>query len=186
MVVRENRERLARGWGATVVNAAKMYSRLGLAPIVGAALWFMAACASQRVTLVQPTTIPAETLRSEWHISFSVTGGLAGLQRQLELSDEGRLTVVDKALGKEVTAQLPEETMREIRSWVTRVAPARVSTPPISRCRDCLSYKLEVRRGTERLSFSYDDINLSEAEIAPFIELLSRLLTQALAGKLTS
>lgn len=167
-----------------ITSAAKVRQVLLSTALAGVVSVCAASCAQPDINLVRPSSVQMTTTPTvRWQLTFSMSGGFAGIDRRLELSDGGELTVVDQNTGQRVTTLLPESTMAEIRSWILRVKNTPAKTPLSARCRDCFEYRLEIRRENERVFFRLDDTTLAEAEIAPLVEILARLQTQALAGK---
>lgn len=142
---------------------------------------FLTACSAPNTAT--PSVPASMGQEASWSVQFSMSGGFAGLQRSVELSSTGQMTVIDRKEGRQVTVQIPEAEMEAISSWVLQAQPV----PPPARlpaCRDCFEYEVTIHRGGEALSFWYDDATLEGAELAPLINTLARLQDQALSGQL--
>lgn len=151
--------------------------------LVMTVLFFLAACLP-RDTTAPPITLTAPSEYQgvkRWHVRFNMSGGFAGLQRFAELSSTGQMTVTES--NRQVSVQVPQFEMDEISSWVIQAQPLQ-SQPRLSNCRDCFEYELTIFRDGEMLFFWFNDITLENAELAPLVYTLGRLLEQALSGQL--
>lgn len=149
-------------------------------------LLLLTACSAQSTIL---PSVPSATATREqqelgqWRIRFGISGGFAGLQRSVELSSTGQMTVTDQKRNKRVTVQVPQAEIEKISSWVLQARPAQPQ-PRLSDCRDCFEYEVTILRDGEVLSFWFDDVTLEDAELAPLVNTLARLQEQALSGQL--
>jgi len=110
-----------------------------------------------------------------------MSGGFAGIQRSVELSDDGVLRVEDRNTGRQVTAQISTTDLEAITTLLTQVQPAS-SSPRFSNCRDCLYYEITVQRGNETFTAEMSDLDLDQSALSLLINTLARVQEQALAG----
>src|SRR5262245_53662058 len=101
-----------------------------MAPLI-ALLWL--ACA-----LAGP---PAQAGGPEgWRLTLAVTGGIAGVDRQLTLASTGDVTTVDRRRGTRMTGRTPDTELAAIGSLVAGLKPLDASRPAV--CADCFNYAL--------------------------------------------
>jgi hypothetical protein len=120
-----------------------------------------------------------QATRESWSLTLRVSGGIAGLNREMELASSGSATVTDLRRNRQVRRQiLPEELLE-----IDRLVGAAVSldVPDQTQCRDCLSYSVELRRRGQQLTIRANDDSLSASKIAPLVHALSRLQNRLLA-----
>jgi hypothetical protein len=108
-----------------------------------------------------------------------MSGGFAGIQRSVELSDDGVLRVEDRNTGRQVTAQISTTDLEAITTLLTQVQPAS-SSPRFSNCRDCLYYEITVQRGNETFTAEMSDLDLDQSALSLLINTLARVQEQAL------
>ena len=136
------------------------------------AVAFVTACAP---TIAQPP--PAGGGRrpaNRWQLTLHVSGGVAGLDRSLDLASSGETRATDLRLGTRISRQAAENELA-----------AALKAAPSSRnavCRDCLEYSLDLQRGAERLVFQLDDSSLSRSDAEPLVSTLAGILNRLLAG----
>jgi hypothetical protein len=116
-----------------------------------------------------------------WTVKFTLSGGFAGLNREMELSSSGRLDVTDQKRNKQVTFQLTGEDIKKIQGLIaTAVRFPQVNELPA--CADCYLYGLSIQMTVMDFSASLNDINLSKSGLAPLINGLKDLQERALSG----
>jgi hypothetical protein len=133
-----------------------------------------------QATVVPPATVAPEHAASErWRITFFMSGGFAGIQRSVELSDDGVLRVEDRNTGRQVTTQISTADLEAIKTLLTQVQPVS-SSPRFSNCRDCLYYEITVQRGNETFTAEMSDLDLDQSALSLLINTLARVQEQAL------
>jgi len=118
-----------------------------------------------------------------WKIKFTLSGGLRGLQRVVELANTGQMTVIDQKNERQVTIQLSEEDVTKIAGLVEEAA----HLPPagqLPNCADCFVYNLNMQMDSQYFSILVNDINLAESGLAPLVNILMDLQERALSGQL--
>ncbi len=101
--------------------------------------WFVSACAP-------PVTAGKHAgATSSWEVRFELSGGIAGMMKQMAIFPDGR--VVAENLRRRVSAEkrLSTDQLRELHRLIEQaeVAPGMV-TGSLSRCADCMQYRLTV------------------------------------------
>ena len=82
-----------------------------------------------------------------WEVDFSLSGGIAGMAKQMTISHDGRLVVEDLRRRSRTEKQLSVEQRRELHRRIEQAESAPgTGNRSLSRCADCLQYRLTVRR----------------------------------------
>jgi hypothetical protein len=126
--------------------------------------------------------IPDKQCRESWEIEYNLSGGLAGILRQLKLSSSGRLLASDLKKKIHIEQQVPAEQLSEIAGILRKIDLSRA--PKTHRdlyqgCADCFQHELTVVADGQRHKLYVDDTTLEDPEYVPLIKLLSSLINQA-------
>ncbi|MEO8260257.1 MAG: hypothetical protein ABI868_23120 [Acidobacteriota bacterium] len=148
--------------------------------LLAAAVIALAACASVETA---PSPAQAGTTGS-WQLSFHLSGGFAGMDRRLELSSTGALTVRDRKRSTDVGVQVAASEVARIAALIPDMKV--VAAGGRSTCRDCFNYDLEIQGQGRSQVVHLDDVTLANSGIEPFVKILTRLLDDALAGRLSA
>ena len=148
---------------------------------------FLAACGPATITPpdAQPLPSPSGPQPSPagaWDITLSQSGGIAGVQLNVEVSSDGRLTAEDQRSGKKVTKELDAATLEQLSRLVSAIT---TSTPgsPHSNCADCFLYDLQITSGSQRAHVQADDTTLAASGAQALIGLLQQLRSGALQSQ---
>jgi hypothetical protein len=118
-----------------------------------------------------------------WQLSFQLSGGFAGVDRRLELASTGDLRARDRRRGTDVAARTPPDDVARIAALLAELKS--IDSRGAGRCRDCLEYDLEIQRSGQSLVFHLQDTTLGSSGIAPLVKILTGLLDDAFAGRLS-
>jgi hypothetical protein len=113
-----------------------------------------------------------------WSVTFRVSGGFAGVNRDLEISSTGGARAVDRRSGTEATIRVPDSELAALGAVVTGATPQPMTRH--SSCRDCFTYHLEIRIDDQRLSVDLDDQSLDASNLGPLIAALKSVQDRAL------
>jgi len=100
----------------------------------------------------------------------------------MELSESGKLTVVDKKSGTQRALQVPTEELAKIYALLLEAKELQPSSKPPA-CRDCLQYDIDLFLDGRRFTFQVNDLNVSDAGLAPLVKALNELQARAIAGQ---
>lgn len=139
-------------------------------------------CASRPQQFVTAPSAPVP-VGEPWRLEIHLSGGFAGLDRQLELSSTGELTASDRRRDTHFTARLPAGDIAQIDSLIP-VAPAESARR--TGCADCLLYDLTLHAHGQSVVVHLDDTSLGRSGVEPLIKRLLTLLDRALTGRLNS
>jgi hypothetical protein len=128
----------------------------------------------------------ASATPAPWQLKLRISGGIAGLDQQLELASTGDLKAIDRRRGIEVSARASASDTTQIASLIAGVesvdpAPRRARTA----CSDCLQYDLDLRIDGRSLAFSLNDVTLAGTAIEPLVHALLKLLNRELSQQRT-
>jgi hypothetical protein len=118
-----------------------------------------------------------------WRLTFHLSGGFAGMDRELQIASTGDLTARDRRRGTSIAAKAPANDLILIDALVTDMKS--VDSGRSTSCRDCLQYDLEVQRRGETRGLRLDDMTLAKSGTGPLIKALTNLLDRALTGGLS-
>ena len=120
-----------------------------------------------------------------WNVRLGISGGIAGIQKDLELVSTGQLIVIDQKKNRRVEGIVPAEELESISELVRVVVHIQpLGQPPA--CPDCFQYQLDVQMDEQHVSFQVNDLNLVESGLDPLISALTALQERALSGQLQS
>jgi hypothetical protein len=120
-----------------------------------------------------------------WKIEYQVSGGFAGVRRQMELSSDGKLIATDLKRGKSIERQASPEQLTQITSILAKIDfGGRKEARPrvLDRCADCFQHAVAVHINKQRHSLHFDDVSLRGSPYAALIGFLSSLLNQCLSN----
>jgi len=114
-----------------------------------------------------------------WELRLTVTGGLAGVERELTLDQSGAYQAFDRQGNIGQAGVFASDLMTEV---VAQLPAACVhgggQRPPA--CADCFTYALEVTLQSGRYQVLLNDANLGQVPAGGLVSLLSQLLGSAL------
>lgn len=112
-------------------------------------------------------------------IEYSVSGGFAGIHRQLTLSNDGHFTTTDQRTKERVELQASEEQLASIAGILEQLSfsvDARASSKSSGQCADCFQYSLTLTANGRRGAIVLDDLSLGDSKCAALIGLLSTMM----------
>jgi hypothetical protein len=145
---------------------------------IGISQWI--ACATSPIFPYTSTTPSVQDVTQEaWQLTLQLTGGFAGVDRQLELASTGELKVTDRKRGTHAITQASASELTQISSMVADLKS--IDAVRRSTCRDCIQYDLTIRLSGRTLVFSVNDVSVVGTPLEP----LTRVLTGALNRELS-
>ncbi len=135
-------------------------------------------------TLKTPTTeSPVSnppTLDGDWKIKMKHSGGIMGLSRSIEISSDGKFTVLDERKDKTITGELTADELSKINKQVSSSEYISETKPDGMGCADCFIYDLEIQKGAEKFAIQLNDISLPNSSLEPLVAHLRGLIETAL------
>jgi hypothetical protein len=123
-----------------------------------------------------------QTKPGTWQITFQVSGGFAGLDRTLSVSNAGVISAEDRRRGVKATSQATVEDLAQIQSSLAVIKTAS-QVQRRGQCRDCLLYDFDVVISGERFRAQLDDTTLPKSGLADLTTLLTALVNRTLSLK---
>jgi hypothetical protein len=114
-----------------------------------------------------------------WSIRMTLSGGIMGLHRTLDITSDGQVTVVDERSAKTATVQLAADELSKLQTLVADSSFAASSLP--TGCADCFIYNVEISSGKGKpFTVQVDDTNIDTSGMGPLVRYLSELMGRAL------
>jgi len=80
-----------------------------------------------------------------WEVGFELSGGFAGMMKQMTIFDDGRLVAENLRRRTRIEKRLSTGQLRELHRLIERARPApEIAIRSLSRCGDCMQYRLTV------------------------------------------
>lgn len=125
-----------------------------------------------------------EKQRAEaWEIEYEVSGGIAGIERRLRLSGNGKIIATDPKNKRSIEQLASSEQLTNIRSILARTDFTRMPetrSKLTNRCADCFQHRLTVIVEGQVHKLHFTDVSLRDSVYAPLVGHLASLLDQAL------
>ena len=129
-------------------------------------------------TEAHTSTLPA--LDGDWTIKMTHSGGIMGLSRSIEISSDGKFTVVDERANKTVTGELSADELSKINEQVLSAEYIPATKPDGMGCADCFIYDLEIQENGEKFAVQLNDISLPNSGLESLVTHLRGLIDTAL------
>jgi len=128
---------------------------------------------------VKPSATTAST--ATWNLTFHLSGGFAGIDRELQLASSGELTASDRKRNVRIRAKAPSADLMQIASLLADTKSAGSVRP--KDCSDCLQYIVEIQV-EQPLVWHLNDLNLEGSGLEGLVKALMTLMDRALSGQL--
>lgn len=125
-------------------------------------------CSSPEITYTPPP------IEDNWSVRMIQTGGIAGVNRAVEVLSDGSYTVYQQAGTEGVKGQLTEAQLTQLTELINNLE---ITSPQTDRmCADCFEYNIEIQSGAGRkLLFEFDDLSLPDSGAGELVTFLSGL-----------
>ena len=124
-----------------------------------------------------PTYAPP-VLEETWAVKMTLSGGIAGLLRSIDVNSTGSYSVADQRVGKVVTGTLSEADLVTLQALISALEVSAPKKP--SACARCFEYELEVESGGKKMNASADDLSLGESGMGELVQFLRQTMDAAL------
>jgi hypothetical protein len=128
----------------------------------------------------KPSTSDLPALDGAWTIKMDQSGGIMGLSHSIDISSDGKFTVVDQRTDKAINGELSAVELSNINELVTSAKYISASKPDGMACADCFIYDLEIQANGEKFAVQLNDISLSNSGLEPLVSHLRGLIETAL------
>lgn len=127
--------------------------------------------------------VPAQgpCVESEWRTELVISGGFAGIHREMSLDASGSLTTREQHSGNERSRVVGCETVQEVTAlYEAAGAPPAAPGGFAPRCADCFTYTLKWYDGAKTLNYTVDSVGLEKSPYRPLLERLQALMDEPL------
>jgi hypothetical protein len=122
--------------------------------------------------------IPKDT-NGTWTVELFVSGGFAGVQRNIKISSSGDAIIMDEKKPKPINLDLLEAEVEKLSKLVVAIEHL-PNVSGSSPCVDCFQYEVDVVIQDSHFHASYNDETLKHSGIKPLVFELVRLMNDAL------
>ncbi|HVN16849.1 MAG TPA: hypothetical protein VMT73_13985 [Anaerolineales bacterium] len=127
----------------------------------------------------EPTqSAPTPISSGNWTVELNQSGGIMGLQRNVTITSDGKVVMVDKHTNQIVNSQLSPKDLSQFKSLLDSLVFDN-SGSRSSGCADCFYYDLEIQTGTQHFLIQLDDVSLADSDFKPLVVYLRGLMDQA-------
>jgi hypothetical protein len=119
-------------------------------------------------------------LDGNWKIKMTHSGGIMGLSRSIEISSDGKYTVIDERANKSVTRELERDELSKLINIVACSEYISMTLPQPSGCADCFVYDLAIHGDGKKFSVQVDDISLPDSGMENLVMYVRDLMDAAL------
>jgi len=129
------------------------------------------------------TSLSGGNQAAMWRIRFTQSGGFAGLQRELDVTNAGEVIARDVRRNREVKVRLDDAEVARLSALLAQAPPDAAATSALasSQCRDCLEYGVDATADGQRIAAHLIDTELDASGFRPLVTALVEILTRSLA-----
>lgn len=124
------------------------------------------------------SNLPA--LDGEWKIKMTHSGGIMGLLRSIEISSDGKYTIMDERAAQKISGELSADELSKLKEQIASSEYIQASKPDGMGCADCFIYDLEIQGTGKPFSVQLNDVNLPNSGLATLVDYLRGLIDAAL------
>ena len=132
---------------------------------------FISSCSSPGITHTPPV------LEDDWTVRMIQSGGIAGVNRAVEVLSDGSYTVYQQAGGEAITGQLTEPELAQLKELIANLEITAIRTDKM--CADCFEYDIEINSGGKKMNVQLDDITLPDSGVEELVTFLRGLIDSA-------
>jgi hypothetical protein len=137
------------------------------------------ACSNARSALEPTTQVP--TARAEWRVTLRVSGGFAGVDKELQLASTADFIAIDRRRNLHVSGQLLPEEADRIRSLIDGAKSH--DTARQDDCRDCLLYDIQLQTDRQSMAWHLSDAGLAASGFEDLVTSLRAVMERAFSGR---
>lgn len=144
----------------------------------------VAGCSTGNGTPATAQQTAARELTRDWHASLDLSGGFAGIRRQITVNADGSLIASDAKHGRKVERTLQSEQLTRLEALLTALASApeqRSERTFPGRCADCITSRLNATFNGQHYAATARSGEQTAQPYADLIAQLARLLQETLA-----
>lgn len=148
------------------------------------ALMALTGCSMGNGTPTATSQSETQEIIHDWNASLSISGGFAGISRQISVNSDGSLLASDERQQRKVAHSLTSEQLARFDTLLTALesAPIPQSTKAFpGRCADCITSRLSATVNGKRYTATAKSGEKSAQPYADLIAQLAKLLREALS-----
>lgn len=131
--------------------------------------FIISACGSKEITYTPPP------IEDDWSVRMIQTGGIAGVNRAIEVLSDGSYTVYQQTGVEGIKGQLTEAEFNQLSELIKNLEIKSSQTNSV--CADCFEYNIEIQSGAGRkLILELDDLTLPDSGAGELVTFLSGLM----------
>jgi len=121
---------------------------------------------------------PIQKTGEPWTVVMRVSGGIAGLDREIQLASTGPFTATDRRRRVSAMGSMPAAALADLDAIIFKLTASASRRDPA--CRDCLVYRFEIKRATTAVTADFDDLSVAGTPFELLVNTLTTQLTEAL------
>ena len=130
---------------------------------------------------LEPTKSDLPSPNGVWTmINMTHSGGIMGLMHSIEISSDGKYTVMDEWAKKTITRELSKNELSKLQEIISKTEFVSTEGRIPSGCADCFIYDLEIQGNGKRFSVQVDDVSMQKLGMETLIVYLRDLMDAAL------
>ena len=122
--------------------------------------------------------VSAQNTPDTWTVVMHVSGGIAGLDREIHLANTGAFTATDRRGRLSVMGSMQAAPLSEVHAVISKLTPTASRRDPA--CRDCLVYRFEIKRAAAAVTAEFDERSVAGTPFETLARTLTTYLTEAL------
>lgn len=148
-------------------------------------LFILAMLLAAACTTAEVGVAAASSTTDTWSVRLSISGGFAGVRRQIEVDYSGRLLVQDQKLKKKVAGSLDSSELEKLAVLVRSAAakPASTGKPRHADCFDCYRYTMILKTGDKETKSQINGLQDLDAGKNQLVQHLLSIMRQRLSSK---
>lgn len=144
-----------------------MYKKILLTMFLTISL--ISGCSSPEITYTPPP------IEGDWSVRMIQTGGIAGVNRAIEVLSDGSYIFYQQAGAEGIKGQLTESQLTQLQELINNLEIPTIR--PDSMCADCFEYDIEIQSsGGKKLVLKLDDMTLPDSGAGELVTFLSGLM----------
>jgi hypothetical protein len=117
-----------------------------------------------------------------WQVKYNLSGGIAGLNRELLLRSDGQILAIDQKRNTRKEKKARPEQLAEARKLLESLQPLKSSTKPDQNCADCFHSEMAITLGKKTYAIDSSSLGEEDTSYQNLNSFLSNLLNQTLTS----
>ena len=143
----------------------------------------ISACAPTGQSQEPATEQGQDTVPASWSALLNISGGFAGLMREISIDQSGQVVLVDKKRKSQFEKQVTPQELQNIAELLTLLPVDTPSDQRSSQCRDCITYRLVTTVNGKKRQMVTDDAKLRDSDAKDLIRVMTTLASGMMKQK---